>query len=816
MIDTLFQDIRHAFTLLIKKPAFSIIAILGLMLGIGANTAIFSVVNALLIRPLPYKDAGRLVDLWSDNTSDLKAPHAISYPNFVDWRDQNHVFEDMAAYTENDYNLTGLGEPQRLHGVQTTYNLFSVLGVNPILGRSFLPEENTHGARPVAILSFPIWQRRFGGDRGIIGRSIDLDGSSVEVVGVLPPGFSFSENAEVWSPLDMPYDPNRRLSLNLQGIGRLKETVSLAQARSEMAGIAARLAELYPATNKNWTVKLVPLQEDVVGEFRTALLVLLGAVVLVLLISCANVANLLLAQAASRQKEVAIRLAIGAARSRIVRQLLTESVILALAGGALGLLLALFGVKLLAGLSTNIPRAGEIAVDTRVLGFTIALSILTGLVFGMAPALQATRTDLTSSLKEGTRGASGGGVRHRLRAVLVVLEIAFALTLLIGAGLLIRSFRNLAGVGPGFDPKGVVTFDLQLPGTDKYKAPDQMASFYRQTLARIKSIPGVSAAAATASVPLTQNGSILLFYAEGQPHRGPEDYTAANANSVSPGYFDTMRIPILEGRDFTDIDKQGSDPVVIISETLARRYFASVDSAGRAAKNAAVGRRMKLGVRPDGRAPWMTIVGVAGDVKQMSLEQREGEAAMYMPSLQRPDNFSAFVVRASGDLASLAGGLKEAVQGIDSDQPIANIKTMDQTMIEYNAQRRLTMLMLGIFACLALLLASIGVYGVMAYSVTERTHEFGIRLALGAKRSAVLQMVVRQGMLLAAAGLGLGLGAAYGLTRLMSSLLFNVSATDPAVFAVVSVVLSLVALLACSIPAMRATRVDPMVTLRYE
>jgi putative ABC transport system permease protein len=812
MIDSLFQDVKYAFTLLIKKPAFSIVAILGLMLGIGANTAIFSVVNALLLKPLPYQDPGRLVDLWSDNVIDPKAPHAISYPNFIDWRDQNQVFEGMAAYTQNDYNLTGSGDPLRLHGVQTTCNLFSLLGVNPIIGRSFLPGEDTPGARPVAILSFPIWQHRFGGDRGVIGRSIELDGSSVEVVGVLPPGFNFSENAEVWKPLAMPYDPNTRLSLGLLGIGRLKQGVSLGQARSEMGGIAARLAEQYPATNKNWTVKLVPLQQDVVGEFRTALLVLLGAVVLVLLISCANVANLLLAHASSRQKEVAIRLAIGAARSRIIRQFLTESVILALAGGTLGILLALFGVKLLAGLGSNIPRAGEIAVDTRVLGFTIGLSILTGLVFGMAPALQATTPDLTSSLKEGTKGTSGGGARHRLRAALVVLEMALALALLIGAGLLIRSFRNLEGVGPGFDPKGIITFDLQLPNTDKYKAPDQRASFFRQTLARIKAIPGVSAAAATMSVPLTPNGSMLLFYAEGQPHRGPEDYTAATANSISPGYFDTMRIPILEGRDFTDQDKQGSDPVVIISETLARRYFGSLDPTGKDA----VGKRMKLGVRPDGRAPWMTIVGVAGDVKQMSLEQREGEAAMYMPDLQRPDNYSAFVIRAGGDLASLSGGLRDAVQGIDSDQPIANIKTMDQIMIEYNAQRRLTTLMLGIFACLALLLASIGVYGVMAYSVTERTHEFGIRLALGAKRSAVLQMVVLQGMLLAAGGLILGLGASYGLTRLMSSLLFNVSPTDLTIFAIVSAVLAAVGLAACSVPALRATRVDPMVTLRYE
>src|SRR5215471_5182762 len=426
MIETVFQDIKYAITLLIKKPAFSIVAILGLMLGVGANTAIFSVVNALLLKPLPYKEPGRLVDLWSDNTVNPKAPHAISYPNFVDWRDQNQAFEGMAAYNQNDFNLTGVGEPQRLHGAQATHKLFSLLGINPVAGRFFLPEEDAPGARPVAIISFALWQHSFGGDRSIIGRSIALDGTSVEVVGVLPPGFNFSHQTEVWTPLAMPYDSNMRLSLGLLGIGRLKAGVSINQARSEMAGIASRLAEQYPVTNKNWSVKLVPLQEDVVGEFKTPLLVLLGAVVLVVLISCANVANLLLAQAASRQKEVAIRLAIGAARTRVIRQFLTESVILGLAGGSLGLLVALFGVKLLAALSKNIPRAEEIGVDTRVLGFTIGLSILTGLVFGLAPAFQATRTDLTSSLKEGTRGPSGGIAGQSLRAVLVVLETAIA------------------------------------------------------------------------------------------------------------------------------------------------------------------------------------------------------------------------------------------------------------------------------------------------------------------------------------------------------------------------------------------------------
>jgi putative ABC transport system permease protein len=481
-------------------------------------------------------------------------------------------------------------------------------------------------------------------------------------------------------------------------------------------------------------------------------------------------------------------------------------VLLGLVGGGLGLLLALVGVRVLTKFGSNIPRVDEIGVDTTVLCFTVAISMITGVVFGLVPALQSSRTDLTESLKDGGKRSSGQGAGNRLRSLLVVSEVAFALILLTGAGLLLKSFSQLQGVGLGFNPKGVVTFDVQL-SEDKYKKPEQMANFFSQTLEQIKTVPGVEDAAATLSIPLSGGGPFLIFYAEGQPARGPEDYTAANFNPVSPDYFRTLAIPILRGRDISRQDTADSPPVVVVSQSLAKRFFPGQD---------AIGKRIKLSARPDSQAPWITLVGIVGDTKQNSIEEKEGEATMYVPYLQMPQPVSAFVLRAAGDLTSLSSGLKNAVSGVDKDQPIANIKTMDHVLLEYNAQRRLIMLLLVIFACLAVLLASIGVYGVMAYSVTERSHELGIRLALGAKKSAVLSMIIRQGLLLALGGVALGLVAAFGLTRLMSSLLFNVTATDPLVFVAVALTITAVAMLACLLPAVKATRVDPMVMLRYE
>ena len=804
-MDALLRDIRYSIGLLVSKPSFSIVAILGLMLGIGANTAIFSVVNALLL-PLPYTDPGRLVKISSSNEHDKDAPDQTSYPNFVDWSEQNHVFEGMAAYSGSFSNLTGLGDPERLKGVATTYNLLSVLGVNPIVGRSFLPEEDTPKARHVAMISFGLWQRLFAGDRAAIGRTFDLDGATTEIVGVLPPGFDFYHGADVWIPLALENDPKTRLSLYLDVVARLKPDASLSQARTEMAGIASRLAEQYPATNKNWSVRISSLQDAVVGKFRTALLTLLGAVVLVLLISCANVANLLLAHAASRQKEVAIRLAIGANRARIIRQFLTESIILALIGGGSGLALAVAGVRLFTKIGSNIPRVAEIGLDVRVLVFTLGLSVLTGLVFGLVPAFQSARTDLVESLNEGAKGSSGGVIKRRLRSVLVIAEVAFALMLLIGAGLLLKSFSRLQSVGLGFNPAGLVTFDLQVPN-DKYANKDALANFLTQTLNNLRTIPGVQSAASTMSVPLGGDGAMLLFYAEGRPARGPEDYTAANFDVVSPGYFATMQTTILTGRDITAQDTADSAPVALISDTMARRYFSGQD---------AIGKRLKLGTRPDSTNPWITIVGIAADTRQNTIEDPAGEATMYFPYQQRPQPVSSFIVRATGDVNALARAFRTAVQGVDKDQPIANIKTMDQVLTDYNAERRLTMLLLVIFASIAALLAAIGVYGVMTYSLAQRTHEFGIRLALGARQAALVGIAVRQGMLLAGCGVVLGAAGAYALTRLMTTLLFNVSATDPLVFVAVSALLGIVAMLACAIPAFRTTRVDPMVTLRYE
>jgi len=806
MLGTSLQDTRYAIAILLKRPGFSIVAVLGLTLGIGATTAIFSVVNALLLQPLPYKDPARLVSLKSLNTHDSKAPTAISYPNFVDWRDQSHAFDGMAAYSPNDMNLTGRGDPERLRGAQCSYDLFSLLGVTPVTGRFFLPEEDRPKATPVAVLGFGLWQRLFAGDREAIGKSITLDGVDAQIVGVLPPGFKFIQGVEIWTPLAMENDPNARLALGLEAVGRLKPGKSLSQAQEELEGIAAGLAEQYPATNKNWSVTVTPLQDEVVGKFRPALLLLLGAVGLVLLISCTNVANLLLAQGASRRKEIAIRLAIGAGRFRIARQLLTESVVLGVVGGALGVGLAAFGVRALTSLSSNIPRVDEIGINVTVLCFAAGISILTGIVFGMVPALQATRTDLTESLKEAGKGFAGGGPANRLRSVLVVSEVAFALTLLVGAGLLLKSFSKLQGVGLGFRSKGIVTFDVQLPDS-KYKNEGQIANFYYQTLAGLKAIPGVEDAAATFSLPLSGNGALLLFYGEGRPAHGPEDYTAAYFDPISPDYFRTMGIPLLEGRDISDRDKGNAPPVTVVSESFAKRFFPGQD---------AVGKRIKLGARPDSPRPWITIIGVAADTKHNSVEDPRGEATMYLPCLQRPEPVSAFVVRTAGDLTAMSGAFKNAVLGVDPDQAIANVKTLDQVLLEYSAQRRLIMLLLLLFAIVAVLLASLGVYGVMAYSVTQRSHEFGIRLALGARRSAVLAMVIRRGLVLAGAGVFIGIGASFGLTRLMASLLFDVSATDPIVFVGVAAVISAVALMASLVPAMKATTVDPMITLRYE
>jgi len=804
-MQTLFQDLRYGARMLLKKPGFTLIAILTLALGIGANTAIFSVVNTVLLRPLSFREPQRLVKIWAANTKNASAPSNISYPNFVDWRDQNQSFEGLAAHFSTDYNLTGAGEPERLSGVRASANLLTVLGVSPVLGRGFLPDEDRPGGNAVAMLSYSLWQRRFGGDPQVIGKTMSLDGNSVTIIGVMPADFNYVRGVDIWRPIALNPNQTGRLSLFMEAVGRLKPGVTLNQAMADMKTVTSRLEEQYPRTNKNWTVRLVPLQEDLVGSIRTTLLILLGAVSFVLLIACANVANLLLSRAAARQKEIAIRSALGAGRFRIVRQLLTESALLSLLGGLFGFAIAFGGIRAITKFGTGIPRLDEISLDLRVLGFTFAVSILTGLIFGLAPALQASRSDLNEALKDSVKGAASGG-KHRLRSALVVAEVALALMLLIGAGLLLRSFQRLEQVNLGFNPDNVLTFDLALPRA-KYSDQPQQIAFFEQTLNRLKAVSGVEDAAVTSALPLSGQGGQILFYAEGRPARGPEDYTAANYNIVSPSFFRVLGIPLLRGRDLTEQDRAGAPGVVIVSESMARRFWPQED---------ALGKRLKLGTLPNSQSPWLEVIGIAADVKQNGLESREGEVTMYTSYWQSPSPLAAFMVRGRSAVAGLTAAMREAVQAVDKDQPLANLRTLEQIVAENFAQRRFSLWLLGIFAGVALLLAAVGIYGVMAYSVTQRTREIGVRMALGAGRREVLRLIVGQGVVLTGAGVVIGLGASFALTRLMQDLLYGVSPTDPLTFAALALLLTFVALAACYIPARRATKVDPMVALRYE
>ena len=804
-METLLQDIRFGLRTLLRTPGFTLIAVIALALGIGANTAIFSVVNTVILRPLGYARPERLVKVMALNTKDAQAPTNISYPNFVDWKAQNHVFTDMATYYQNSCNLTGAGDPQQLKAQNITANLFSVVGVKPILGRSFTEDEEKPNGPSVAILSNSLWLRRFGGDASIVGKSITIDGKSTTVVGILPAGFNLVPETDIWLPLGLPLDERMRLSLFLDGIARLKDDVSLGQAKAGMSTIADGLAKQYPRTNTNWTVTVTPLMDDVVGQVRTKLFVLLGAVGFVLLIACANVANLLLAKASARQKEISIRMAVGASRSRIIRQLLTESVILSVCGGLLGLLLASWGISSLVSLSKNLPRVSEIGIDFRVLGFTFGISLLTGLVFGLVPAIQSSKVDLNEALKDGSKGSSGAA-HNRLRNILVISEIALALMLLFGAGLLIRSFRQLVNVDPGFNEEHILTFDMTLPQT-KYATPDQASMFFQQTLANLRRIPGVESVAANTTIPLGGGFQVSLFYIEGRPARGPEDYTATSVDTISPDYLKTMGIKLLRGRDITEQDRKEVEHVVLISESMAKKFFPNEDP---------LGKHLKMGGGPQSQNPWMTVVGVINDVKQFGLESKKGESTMYIPYLQAPDNYSAFLMRARGKPESLVSAVRSVVQAIDKDQPIANVKTMDQILSEYVSQNRFYMLLLTIFSGIALLLASIGIYGVMSYSVTQRTHEIGIRMALGAKPMDILKSITGQGMLLAGIGIVVGASGAFLLKSLVSTMLFNVSTTDPATFVAIAAIIVAVCFFATYIPARRGMKVDPMTAMRSE
>jgi len=797
---TFWQDLRYGARILLKQPVFTLIAVLTLGLGIGANTAIFSLVNAVLLRPLPFAEPERLVWTWGEFSGGNRA--STSPPDFLDYRAQNRGFEELAAINFNSFNLTGVGEPERIIGNMVTANFFQALAVKPVQGRAFLPEEEQSGRERVAIIGQGLWQRRFGGDPQIIGKTIQLDGRSYTVVGVAPDATRVLQEAEIWTPLtfDDPGMKIRRFHF-LRAIGRLKQGVTLQQAQADIDSVAAGLEKLYPESNKDWRLRLVPMREYLVGQTRRPLYILLGAVGFVLLIACANVANLALAQASRRQKEVALRHALGANRMRLIRQMLTESALLSVIAGTIGLLLAWWGSDLLKALAQDsIPRLGEIAPDNRVLGFTLLVSLLTGVVFGLAPALQASRPDLNEMLKEGGKGGGSGSRTGRARNALIVIEVAMALVLLVGAGLLIKSFRRLQEVDPGFDPRNLLTLRLFLPQS-KYAGPQQRQAFFEQALKRIESLPGVQAVGTSTSIP-SLGGPDNYFTIEGRPFPDPNRKVTAFNPMVSHDYLRAMKIPLIKGRHFTEPETKEEKPkTVIINEAFARAYFADVEP---------LGKRLII----DMGEPWTCeIVGVAGDTTQFALNLG-AFPIMYLPSIRV--GVAAVVVRASGDPLALTASVREAVREVDRDQPIANIRSMDQRMSSMAGGSRFGALLLGVFAAVALLLSAIGIYGVIAYSVAQRTREVGIRMALGAQGRSVLGLVIGQGMKFVLIGVGVGIAGALALTRVLSSLLFNVSATDPLTFAGVSTLLALVALLACYVPARRATKVDPMIALRSE
>jgi predicted permease len=794
-METLLQDLRYGARMLLKKPGFTLIAVITLGLGIGANTAIFSVVNGVLLRPLPFKEAGQLVALGEMNPKIAKDPMGASLPNFTDWQERNQAFSFVAGYRSQRLILTGEDEPLTLKGQSVSSTFFSLLAVDPVLGRTFSPKEEQAGQPKVAVLSYGFWQHHFGQDANIIGRSFTLNDQPYTIIGVMPAGFRFLQETDVWTPLEVPAALRQmRGARFLRVIARLKSDVSLAQAQAGMTTVTEQMAEQYPETNFGWGASVESLQKKLVGGVEQGLLILLGTVALVLLIACANVANLLLARGAARQREIAIRVALGAGRARVIRLLLVESTLLAVLGGGLGLLLALWGTDALRALSpATLPRLDEIQLDSRVLAFTLMVALLTGLLFGLAPVQQAVRINLQEVLKEGGRSLTRR--RPLLRSLLVVFEIALSLVLLIGAGLLSRSFMSLMAVKPGFQPENLLTLDVSLPQY-KYKTDSQQANFFQELLSQAESLPGVQSVALTSNLPLSGSSNKNSFGIEG----GPADVAEwADLQLVSSDYFRTMGIALLKGRPFTAQDKKDAPKVAVINEAMARRFWPDEDP---------IGKRLLLG-NPTG------IVGVVGNVMHAGLDAPV-EPEIYLPFSQTPSSVTTLVARTDSEPIKLAAALRAQVNAIDQYQPVENIRTMEAVVSGSVAQPRFVALAMGAFAGLALALATVGIYGVMSYSISQRTHEIGIRMALGAKKSDVLKLVIGQGMLIAGSGVAIGLAVAFALTRLMSSLLFGVSATDPITFMVLALFLTGVALGACLVPARRATKVDPMVALRYE
>ena len=803
------DDLRYAFRMLWKNPGFTLVVVSTLALGIGANTAIFSVINAVLLRPLPFRDPAQLVLVIERSKFPVLS---TSYQNYVDWRDQSHSFEAMEATRATNLTLTGAGEPERLNARMATAGLFPLLGVKAVFGRTFLAEEDRAGGHPVALVSDGLWKRRFGGSADLIGKTIDLNTQPYTVVGILPPGFQILQPADVFVPFEpwaktLPDD--RSWHPGIVPVARLKRGATMDEARTEMQTIAKRLEQQYPVYDTGVSADVAGLQEQMVQNVRPALLVLLSAVGFVLLIACVNVANLLLARATSRGKEVAIRTALGASLVRIVRQLLTESVLLAVAGGGLGLLLARAAIRPLLKLSAgSVPDVGAVGIDLWVLAFTAGVSVLTGILFGLVPALRTAKLNIRESLNEGLRGSSSGAVHHRLRAALAVSEIALAMLLLIGAGLLLRSFARLQEVPPGFNPDHLLVADLPLSAT-AYAKPEQRFQFFDRLIERAEALPGVRSVGAASFLPVSGGGSIIHFNISGRPPKSAHDFIAAGYRAVTPNYLETLGVPLLQGRMFTPTDNEKGQPVVLINTTMARTFFPGENP---------LGKRMQLGALPEQQVPWMEIVGVVSDVRPgLGIDP---QAEMYLPYRQADAVLPVFqlsvVLRTAVDPMSEASALRIALREIDSNQPLVRVRTMEDNMAATVAQPRFRSWLLGIFAALALVLAAVGIYGVMSYSVNQRTGEIGIRMALGAEATDVFRLIVGLGLRLALAGVAIGLVVAMALTRVLRTFLFGISALDPVTFLGVAIVLAVVGLSASYFPARRATKVDPMVALREE
>jgi len=810
---SLWQDVRYGLRVLAKNPGFTAIAILTLALGIGANTALFSVVNGVLLNPLPFPNPDELVAVYTKSPTFQES--SISYPNFLDWQKDNHSFAALSAFRADDYNMVGAGEPERVHIHMISAEFFPALGLQPVLGRTFRPEEDQAGAGPVTILSDGLWKHKFGLAQDVLGKSITLNGKSYTIIGVAPGRITGLTPSDLYIPIGQWTDPtfrDRRISMGMNSIGRLKPGVTIEQARADMNRIGENLAAAYPEADKGTGISLIPLKTDVVGNVKGILLVLLGAVSFVLLIACANVANLLLARSTGRAREFAIRAALGASPARVIRQLLTESVLLGVAGGSIGLLLAKLGVRvLLATLASNVPRSEEISLDGHVLFYTLGISVLTGIVFGLIPALKSLRPDTHETLKEGGRGSSGA--RHRTQSVFIVVEMAMAVVLLIGAGLMIRTLSALGNVNPGFDPHNVLTFAVSSTSHSAVTA-DQLRAKYRETLRQLESVRAVEAVSMLGgSLPMTGDSEVP-FWLEGQPKPANDnDMPFALFYLVNPGYHQAMRIPVERGRSLTERDDEHGPSVALIDASFARKYFPNQDPIG---KHLNVGL---LDMQPE-------IVGVVGHVEHWGLGSRQHQdlqAQLYLPVWQVPDRFwtllqngSGYVARTTGNTGDVTAAIRQGAEKVESSAVLYDVRPMEEIVSRSISTQRLTMFLLTIFSALALILSAVGIYGVISYLTGQRTHEIGVRVALGASRNDVLRMVLGQGLKITLIGVGIGVTAAFGFTRLITTLIYGVGASDPLTFAGVAILLSAVAALACYIPARRAMRVDPIVALRYE